>query len=947
MSMIQSNSDAEDITRVLLIDDQTMTAVLLRRLLKEEQGLELTHCIDPRSAQDAVRRQLPTVILLDIVMPGIDGLTLLRQFRDAALTKKIPVIMLSTEEDPVVKAEAFALGANDYLIKLPDRAEMVARIRYHAQAFHALIRVQQASEKDRRIFQLSRDAIFLSEVKDGRIIDCNKAAEQLIGLSKDRLVGQPQNVLYPPEYREKYRTIFADALFSGQPINQDIYIQHHSGQQVLTDVTLVSFTQGEQTLIQGMYRDISERQQLLQSLRETLEIAESANRAKSQFLANMSHEIRSPMNAIIGMTDLVLETTLTKDQEQYLTIVQQSAESLLGLLNSILDFSKIEAGKLELEYIPFNLRKITEGACETLALQADKKRLELTIDIEPDIPTVLMGDPTRLRQIIINLVNNAIKFTSKGEINFTASLERNNLQNLYGVKSKEVSQEIILRFAVIDTGIGIPVENQEQIFENFSQADGSTTRQYGGTGLGLAITKRLVELMNGSIWVESRENHGSRFYFTSQFAIPPASENIDKVMPSYPLPDLTRVRILTVDGHITSQNILRKILKTCGADVHAANDEMSAMIEIKKGQQNRAARFDLVLFDCRVAKEGGLHFAEQLQQHAPNIPAIVLLPIHHRQFDVDDFRRHNVHYHLIKPIRQAPLLASISHLLDAQQKKALEAHPPVEEKQSKIKTPVPDKKVPRVLVVEDILANRILAKDILVRAGFKVLLANNGREGLATLQQQSVDVVLMDIQMPELDGLEAMRLIRQGGRPGLNAEIPLIAVTAHALKEEEEKCRQAGADDIVTKPYKAAVLIGAIKRVLMLHGVEDKPKTSNHQSDTNYLNDRLRRETTVLAAVRDQDDTIIQKRGAFLKAYPKVLQDLNQALEQRDCEIAEQEALWIKQEASHIGAGLVRNKAFKLVLTLRNSNLTQSWSLFKDLEHELSRVERALKPSSS
>jgi PAS domain S-box-containing protein len=761
--------------------------------------------------------------------------------------------------------------------------------------------------------------------REGRCTFCNPATLRLLGHEKgDALLGKDMHAQMHHTHADGTPYPAADCqIYNSLRRGEGV----HSDEDVFWRIDGTCFPveywaypirkEGEAVGAVVTFLDITGRKRAQAALLEAKEAAEAASLAKSEFLANMSHEIRTPMNGIIGMTELALDTSLTAEQTNYLNLVRSSADSLLHVINDILDFSKIEAGKLELEKTEFGIRDLLRDTLKTLAQRTDQKLLEICARVSPSVPKFLIGDPTRLRQLIVNLVGNAIKFTEEGNVILDAELE------------ESTGDEVRLHISVSDTGVGIPLEKQHIIFESFAQADGSTTRRFGGTGLGLTISRQLVELMGGRIWVESEVGKGSTFHFTCKFQQGTVAASDQERIAGQSLPGLN---VLVADNNPVNRKIFSEMLTNWRMNPTLADSGASALEQLEAAQKAGRA-FPVVLLDALMPNVDGFQVLQRIQDDPGLAGAVIMLLSGNRHLvDTARCRELGVKQYLTKPVGQSELLDAILTAL------GLGA---VEERLMESTVRAPEKPRGRplnILLSEDNPVNQMLAIRLLEKAGHRVILASTGREALAAWENAGIpgfDVVLMDIQMPEMDGMEATAAIRDREK-GSGKHIPILAMTAHAMRGDKERYLASGMDGYVSKPIHPAGLFAEIERCLKTSGGSNA-MTENLQGPNEQID-----QVSLLERVEGDRELLTEMIHLFQEDAPKLLTAMRDALQRGDMAVLERSAHSLKGAASNLSAKATAAAALQLENDAKSKDAESAKKSLAEVERAVERLLPAL-----
>ncbi|MEA3500447.1 MAG: response regulator [Candidatus Marinimicrobia bacterium] len=770
--------------KILIVDDNIGMCESISDILRD-QDYDVSMANKGSEAIDKIGKTFFNIAMIDIKLPDMLGIEVLKECKKSY--PDMACIMITGHASVDTTINALEEGADGYFTKPLVMEEVFHKIEDSLEKQQLKFDLQMSKKNFEDLAKNAFDCITIND-KDGNYVFANNRAWELSGYTVEELLKLNVKDLTPSSKIKEVKDRIKKRIESKSDSNVfESTLLNKNGKIIPIEIA------ASRTLWQGkaaellFFRDITKRKMIEKKLKESrdqaLELAMEAKKAdktKSEFLANMSHEIRTPMNGIIGMTEILLDTSLTMEQKDYANTVKNSADQLMNLINDILDFSKIEAGKFKIENIDFNIFTSIEEFIDLVAIRAEKKDLRLINKIEPDIPSNLYGDPSRVRQILINLVGNAVKFTDEGEIVVSVSLENEDDEN------------VNVRFEVIDTGIGIPEDKIDTVFDQFTQADASTTRKYGGTGLGLAISKRLIEMMDGEIGVKSKEGEGSTFWFTINFKKTKEKKELyEKKKVS-----IKDAKVLIVDDNSTNREWLCKVLKYWGCEYDEASNEKSAIQKLNSAKKQKSP-FTIAILNRIIDNVDSESLGKKIKNDsALKDTSLIMMTAVGKQRDVNSLKKIGFTGYLTKPVKQTELYKTIMEVLSKEKKpEKIEKEPKAQEKIKK----GTEEKI-KILLVEDNYASRMVAGTFVKSFGYEVETAENGEEAVNALKKDHYDFVLMDIQMPIMDGVEASHKIRSGSSGVLNSKIPIIALTAHAMKGDREKYLSEDMDDYISKP---------------------------------------------------------------------------------------------------------------------------------------------------
>jgi len=938
--------------KILVVDDEIRICHFVQK------GLQLInpayHVYQAGSglaALDIVKNEMPDILIVDICMPDMDGISLIEKSRKIKNDLQSIVITGAASLDNAISA--LHKGVSHY-IKKPldiDRLNNAVKASWEHRMF--LQQLRRSEARFRNIFWNSGVSTVIYNPY-GNILKCNKMSMRLFGYPNDDMCQTQIGVhihnddlsLYK-ELEQKVLDKFMDHfcmdvriydrsnhmkwVHASVAILDDILDQGHP----IMNMQLIDITQRKQIETEAKQLNLQLQDQIdkTQRINEQMEKAvdfankvaidaEIANKFKSRFLANMSHDIRTPMNGVIGMTHLLMNTDLTDEQREYLNMIRISGNSLLSLINDILDFSRIEADQLLLENQHFNLRMTIEDTVDIVALDAYEKGIGLTCIIEPNVPSELMGDPGRLRQVLINLLGNAVKFTEEGDVTLHIQLEH------------ETNEQVKLFVSVKDTGIGIHESEIKNLFKPFSQVHKKNTAKYGGTGLGLAISRRIIQLMEGTIKVKSQINQGSKFYFSATFNkyLPRKSQQISDKL------DLSDKTILIADSQPAYRSMLSNLLENIGCRHLEVSDGESALAMIRDSLRTNQP-IDLVLIDMHLSKIDGIKLGKMIKSDPTicHIPMIMITFVGQRG-DISMLQDIGFAAYLNKPVKQSLLQKSIQRIFNAKMSNNKERKS--ENIITKFSITEEESRQNLILLVEDSEMNTKLASVYLNKMGYQVEIASNGKEAVSMVSQKNYDLILMDIQMPVMNGIDATKIIRSGEDLKIDNKVPIIALTANAMSQDRKLCMDAGMNDYLSKPFKPEDLQSILEKYLG----NSKAKTNKkRKKDRSCIPSKYYDKKAILDRIDGDVDLFRQLIALFVQEVPNQIKQIKLAIKENDPERITLYAHTIKGSAYNIRAMELKQIAFDIEQAGKSSDIHLAASKIEALEHTFDKLNAELR----
>ena len=939
--------------KLLVVDDEIRICNFVQKGLQLlNPNYHVFHAVSGFDALEIIRKEMLDILIVDIRMPGMDGIELMKQSRH--IQHDLQSIVITGKADLDNAISALHHGASHYIQKPLDIDELYLAVEKSWEKLHILKKFRESEARFRNLFYHAGIGMALYD-PFGKLVQFNDMFCKLLGYSKQVLIKTTINDhIYPDDissFKEFEKKLIDDQI---DHFYLDVRFQHQSQKIIWTNASVSTMSDNcrQKKIFNIQLIDLTERKKAedkiqdlniklqnninnLENINSQLENAvdfanrtaieaEIANKSKGKFLANMSHDIRTPMNGVIGMTHLLMNTELTDEQREYTNMIRISSHALLSLINDILDFSKIEADQLYLENQNFNLRMTVEDTVDIVALEAYEKGIQLICMIDPNVPSELEGDPGRLRQILINLLGNAVKFTEKGEVELHIQLE------------SETDKKARIHFLVKDTGIGIPESKIPDLFKPFSQIDNKISKKYGGTGLGLAISRRIVQLMSGKINVKSQKNKGSVFFFSVDFnkqtKLSKPQNNDDQ--------DILGKKILIADSQPAYRTMLANLLDNIGCQHLEASDGQNVLSIMRDSVINNDP-IDLVLIDMHLSKIDGIKLGKIIKSDSNinHIPMIMMTFVGQRG-DVSMLQKIGFSAYLTKPVKQTLLHKTLLKVFGTTKKLETQNNSCPIITQFSITEEQTEKN--RILLVEDSEMNKKLITVLLKKMGYEIETASNGEEAIQILSQNHFDLVLMDVQMPVMSGIETTKCIRNGERNVKNPNVNIVALTANAMTQDRNKCISAGMNDYLAKPFKPEDLKNIIEKFLG-KGKSQKAKASKQNRSS--IPSRYYDKKAILDRIDGDVDLFKQLIQLFVEEVPRQINHIKQAIREKDADRITLYAHTIKGSAYNIRAMELKQIAFDIEQAGKSSNFNLAASkidtlvdTYEKLYSELSRV---------